>query len=342
MSFANAASWQVFTTAGHRKYITASEHAGFLAHADRLAPERRAFCYVVAYTGCRVSEALTLTRPQIILDTCSIIVRTLKRRREVFRVIPIPPVVRDMLLALPVRDDGRVWPFRGRSTAWRIITGAMIMAGIDGPQACPRGLRHGFGMRAAGEAIPPGIIQRWMGHANLETTQIYLDAQGDEERGFAARMFAGSQLSQSDPLFHSTASMTGIVRRPDRQSTPLASAPQDGVCAAPRPTGGLTGFDSRSAGPSSVSPHQAVKWFAAQKRRKTMTEGNTTKGSKPTHRIYIVTGEGDKAIWRELGAAWPNKDGKGFNIECTAIPLAGHLVMREIKTKTDDRQGALV
>lgn len=342
MSFANAASWQVFTGAGHRKYVTTSERDGFLASADRLAPERRAFCYLVAHSGCRISEALTLTRPQINLEACTIVVRTLKRRSEVFRIIPIPPFVRDMLLALPARDDGRLWTF-SRTTAWRIIKAAMDMSGIDGPQACPRGLRHGFGMRAAGEAIPPGVIQRWMGHASLETTQIYLDAQGEEERGFAARMYSGGQLSPGDPRLYSTASMKGIVRRPDRQSTRLASAPRKlWACAAPPPASGLTGFDSRSAGPSPVSPHQAVKWFAAPKRRKTMTKENTSKGNKPTHRIYIVTGEGDKAIWRELGAAWPNKDGKGYNIECTAIPLQGHLVMREIKAKSDDRQGALV
>jgi hypothetical protein len=79
------------------------------------------------------------------------------------------------------------------------------------------------------------------------------------------------------------------------------------------------------------------------KRRKIMSTENTTpKGAKPTHRIYIVQGEGKTAIWTPIAACWPNSDGKGFNIECTAIPLQGRLVMREIKAKADANQGALV
>ena len=61
-------------------------------------------------------------------------------------------------------------------------------------------------------------------------------------------------------------------------------------------------------------------------------------GRKPTHRLYVVTGEGETANWTQLGAAWPNKDGKGFNLLCDAMPLTGRMVMREI-TEKDDAQG---
>lgn len=71
-------------------------------------------------------------------------------------------------------------------------------------------------------------------------------------------------------------------------------------------------------------------------------ETTATTGAKPTHRIYIVQGTGDKAKWTEVAAAWPNKDGKGFTIELNAIPLQGRLVMREIKPKGDDNQRALI
>jgi len=33
------------------------------------------------------------------------------------------------------------------------------------------------------------MVQKWLGHRNLETTAIYMDAQGDEERELAARMW---------------------------------------------------------------------------------------------------------------------------------------------------------
>lgn len=56
-------------------------------------------------------------------------------------------------------------------------------------------------------------------------------------------------------------------------------------------------------------------------------------GQKPTHRLYRVVGEGDQSSWTPIGAAWPNKDGHGFNISCDAVPLQGRIVMRAITEK---------
>lgn len=57
------------------------------------------------------------------------------------------------------------------------------------------------------------------------------------------------------------------------------------------------------------------------------------KPARPTHRLWQVTGDGKTASWRELGAAWPNKDGEGFTIQWHAIPLHGRVVMRRIKAR---------
>ena len=56
-------------------------------------------------------------------------------------------------------------------------------------------------------------------------------------------------------------------------------------------------------------------------------------GRKPTHRLYRVLGDGEGAIWTPIGAAWPNKDGKGFNLSCDAVPLTGRLVLRIITAR---------
>lgn len=56
-------------------------------------------------------------------------------------------------------------------------------------------------------------------------------------------------------------------------------------------------------------------------------------GRKPSHRLYQVIGEGENANWNQIGAAWPNKDGKGFNIACDAVPLSGRMVLREISER---------
>ena len=38
--------------------------------------------------------------------------------------------------------------------------------------------------------------------------------------------------------------------------------------------------------------------------------------SAPSHNVYTVEdrGENEDPFWLKIGAAWPHKDGKGFNI----------------------------
>jgi integrase/recombinase XerD len=179
--------WQVHDEAGRRKYLSGAERSHFLGAADRLAPSMQALCHVLAYAGCRISEALALTIHQVDAERLALTIRTLKRRRTVFRVVPVPQAVIDMLRILPRGSDGRFWSIH-RTTAWRMVRATMRNVGISGPMACPKGLRHAFGIRAAGHNVPPNLIQRWMGHASPQTTAIYLDAVGVEERRFAARM----------------------------------------------------------------------------------------------------------------------------------------------------------
>jgi integrase len=182
--------WNVYDVEGRRKYLSAGERVRFLAAADRCAPAMRALCHVLAYAGCRVSEALALTPCHIDAERLTLTFRTLKRRRTVFRTVPVPPALIELLRTLaPDCREGRFWTWH-RVTAWRGVRATMQRAGIgSGPRACPKGLRHGFGICAAGHNIPVNVIQRWMGHASATTTAIYIDAVGREERSFARRMW---------------------------------------------------------------------------------------------------------------------------------------------------------
>lgn len=61
------------------------------------------------------------------------------------------------------------------------------------------------------------------------------------------------------------------------------------------------------------------------------------KSTKPTYIAYTVTKgkPSDQGFWTAIGAAWPNKDGHGFNIQLHAIPLDGNIVLREAKDKNE-------
>jgi hypothetical protein len=56
----------------------------------------------------------------------------------------------------------------------------------------------------------------------------------------------------------------------------------------------------------------------------------TKETKRPTHAIYQVIDGEPKSRWNRIGAAWPNKDGKGFNLVFNSFPLIGRIAMREI------------
>ena len=186
LEFRRLEQWQAFDRTGRRKYLSAAERERFLAAAPFAPSAIGALLQVLAYTGCRVSEALSLTIHQLDTEAGTLTFRTLKRRRLTFRNVPIPEELAGLLRTLSIDEAGRFWPMH-RVTAWRHVKATMEAIDVRGPMACCRGLRHGFGMHAAGRYVPPNLIQRWMGHASLSTTAIYLDATGAEERNFAAR-----------------------------------------------------------------------------------------------------------------------------------------------------------
>jgi integrase/recombinase XerD len=187
----------LFTSAGGRKYLNSAERHRFEAAAQTMPHEVRLFCLVLLWSGCRISEALAITPMAIDREAKVIALVTLKRRRRhVIRQIPMPPELISELAKtfnLPEREKdphertARLWNWN-RTTAWRHVKAAMRLAGVSGGAAMPKGLRHGFGV-AAFQAVPPHLVQRWLGHASLRTTAIYGDVSGREERLLAKRLW---------------------------------------------------------------------------------------------------------------------------------------------------------
>ncbi len=86
-----------------------------------------------------------------------------------------------------------IWTVDGqkvsRVTAYRWVKQVMNNAHIDGAQACPKGLRHGYGIHAVRSGVQLNMLQKWMGHASIATTAIYATAVGREELELADRMW---------------------------------------------------------------------------------------------------------------------------------------------------------
>jgi integrase/recombinase XerD len=185
------------TPAGGRKYLNAAERQRFAAAARTMPAQVRLFCLFVMWSGCRISEALAVTPLAIDRQAGTVALITLKRRKDVIiRQVPLPiEILNDLtkLFDLPARErhretaGARLWQW-SRTTGWRHVKKVMDRAGIAGPAAMPKGLRHAFGV-AAFQSVPPHIVQRWLGHASLRTTAIYGNVSGEEERLFARRVW---------------------------------------------------------------------------------------------------------------------------------------------------------
>lgn len=184
---------------GQRLYLSAAERAAFLAAAATAPREVRTFCAVLHSTGARLSEALALSPRRIDLADKVIVMETLKKRRSgIHRAVPAPDALLDLLdMVHGIREaqkrprllDAPLWPW-SRATAWRRVKEVMASAGLPGgAHATPKGLRHGYGVAAVGAGVPLNLLRKWMGHASIETTAIYANAIGAEERAIAARMW---------------------------------------------------------------------------------------------------------------------------------------------------------
>jgi integrase len=180
----------LFDAHGGRKYLCARELPRFLDAAHRSDGMTWAFCALLVHTGCRISEALAVTPAHLDIDTGRVTFRTLKRRRTVYRAVPVPPDLMRVLRRVAENrpSDTPIWGWC-RQTAWRRVKRVMEKAGISGAHATPKGLRHGFGIANAEQSVPMAITQKWLGHAKLETTGIYQQAVGKEEHAFAKRLW---------------------------------------------------------------------------------------------------------------------------------------------------------
>ena len=181
-----------------RKYLTCAERGRFLA-ATRQDPRPpvQTLAQILIMTGARVSEALGVRACDIDLEASEVRISSLKRRREHWRAVPVPE---DLVHALdlvhrvrrlqgsPTGASRPLWKI-SRQAAHRQVQRIMTLAGISGPQACPRGLRHSFGVAAVTAGIPLPTIAAMMGHASLDTTAIYTTVIGAEARDLVSRLW---------------------------------------------------------------------------------------------------------------------------------------------------------
>jgi integrase/recombinase XerD len=139
-------------------------------------PKGRTFCSLLHYTGCKLTEALTLTPRQI--DCANSAIVLIPRLRDVPRTIPVPKSLIELLdkthrirrAQHGLQADEPIWPYHA-NTMTKPVLRVIAEAGIaGGPHATPKGIRYGYLVQAIRERILLTRIHAWMGHVNLHYT----------------------------------------------------------------------------------------------------------------------------------------------------------------------------
>lgn len=210
----------LYDSEGRRLYLNPAERLRFYEAVEGIENlAHKSLCMLILYTGCRVSEAVSLRRRHIDVEDETVVFKTLKQRNQNEgsnkkskttrirrRALPMPDWLVDLLLEqAPHHPDGKLWNVH-RSTALRWVKKHANDIGLDGEKATCKGLRHAFAIDNASQSVPLSTISKWLGHAKLENTKIYLNFVGSEERALAQR--AWLHLRSNIPAVSSTPATT--------------------------------------------------------------------------------------------------------------------------------------
>lgn len=178
---------------GRLKYLTTDECVAAMAEAELLKPRQRMFFYTLYHTGGRIAEVLALRYGDVDLKDGCVSLVTLKRRNKakvIRRRVPVPPTylqMMDLVFEFSRGKPGKLlWPNTKR-TAQYWIEGIFKRAGLD--HHSTHSIRHTFAKRAVMKDIPPTLLKEWMGHSSIDTTSIYTQIGGDEEKELSKRMW---------------------------------------------------------------------------------------------------------------------------------------------------------
>ena len=138
--------------------------------------------------GLRVSEAVNVLVQDLDLEAERPTLRVREGKGGKDRLVPVHPELAGALrtvLAFRIRPRGEHRLVdASRSTAWRWVKAAQLAAEragtlLPGKQVGTHTLRHSFARHALASGVPINVVQRWLGHASLSTTLIYLEILPD-------------------------------------------------------------------------------------------------------------------------------------------------------------------
>ena len=155
------------------KYLSKDKIKEVLSRAYQSNHKHHLLLNILAHTGCRVSELLSITPQDIDYDNCQVIIRG---KGDKIRSVDVPEFLLT-ILGLYVKHNKitkreKIIPL----TRQRVQQITQELAGVN-----PHIFRHSYAIHLLRKTRNIRYVQVQLGHSTISTTQIYLKHMDFEE-----------------------------------------------------------------------------------------------------------------------------------------------------------------
>jgi integrase/recombinase XerD len=168
--------------------------SGSFSHAYRMGGVRGLLVKTLFQTGARVSEFVNITVEDFFFDEQMILIAKAKGGKS--RYVPIlPELAQELKTYLDIRhaeylfDTTHHHRYSPRRIQ-QIMKETTAEAGIT-KRVYPHLLRHSVAQTLLNRGMPLEQIQKFLGHANLETTQIYAESSTESMKESYQKALSG-------------------------------------------------------------------------------------------------------------------------------------------------------
>lgn len=185
------------------QYLEANEIEAILAQPDRASLEGQRDHALLSFlynTGARIQEALDVCPAAIRFDAPRCVRLLGKGRKE--RVCPLWPETTALLQALlrrqPRPNDAPVFvnrygvPLGASGVRFKleqyVQAAARVVPTLAGKHVSPHSFRHATAVHLVAAGVDVTVIRSWLGHASLDTTNHYAQANLDTKREALERL----------------------------------------------------------------------------------------------------------------------------------------------------------
>jgi integrase/recombinase XerC len=144
----------------------------------------------LVFTGCRLGEALALTKEDITVERDGTVVRIkqLKKGREFFRLVPVPSsLYRDIIRRYLARVEGRLFELtdrQARNIVYKFSTRYL------GKKIRPHAIRHSYATHIIKTTRDLEAVRRLLGHADYKHIKEYLNYTQEDLRELLEKAFS--------------------------------------------------------------------------------------------------------------------------------------------------------